>query len=72
MAKEEYISITLPIPPSVNECFAGYPKRHKSDKYKHWIALAELEMRKQTKYKLIGNEWLKIDLNYFLPLYYKN
>jgi Holliday junction resolvase RusA-like endonuclease len=29
-------------------------------------------MRKQTKYKLIGNEWLKIDLNYFLPLYYKN
>lgn len=70
--KESSINLTLPIPISVNECYAGYRIRHKSKKYKTWIALAEVEMRKQTKYTLSWNERLKIDLNYFLPLYYKN
>ena len=71
-AKENSILLELPTPPSVNECFAWYPKRHKSDKYKQWISLAEIEMLKQTRYKLSWDEWLRIDLNYFLPLYYKN
>jgi Holliday junction resolvase RusA-like endonuclease len=72
MPKEEYISITLPKPPSLNWLFAGKAKRFKSKEYKQWLALAELEMRKQAKYTLTGNEWLRIDLNYFMPLYYKN
>jgi Holliday junction resolvase RusA-like endonuclease len=70
--KEDSINLTLPIPISVNQAYAGNWKRYKSKAYKTWIALAELEMRKQVKYTLSWNEWLKIDLNFFIPLYYKN
>ena len=70
--KENSINLEFSLPPSVNECYAGYPKRHKSNKYKTWLALAWLEIQKQTQYTITWNKWLKIKLNVFLPLYYKN
>ncbi len=70
--KLDYISLTLPMPPSVNIAYSWKVRRYKSDEYKNWIELANIEMIKQPKYRLSGNEWLKIDLNYFMPIYYKN
>ena len=70
--KEEYIILELPLCPSINEAYAGYPKRHKTYVYKTWEQLASIELQKQTKYKIIGDNWLNIDINVFLPLYYKN
>lgn len=60
------------IPPSVNECYAGFPKRHKSDKYKQWLKLASIELAQQTKYTIKWNEWLEFNAIFFTPLYYKN
>jgi len=66
------MKLTFTIPPSVNECYAGYRVRHKSKKYKEWIEIAEIQLLKQEQYKIHGNEWLEATIIYFLPLYYKN
>ena len=66
------MKLTLTIPPSLNECYAGYRVRHKSKKYKEWLEIAEIELLKQERYKIHGTEWLEATIIYFLPLYYKN
>lgn len=66
------IILELPLPPSINECFAGYPKRHKSNKYKERLNLASYSLVTQEKYTITGDEWLSADFVFHLPLYYKN
>ena len=66
------MNLEFTIPPSVNKCFAWYPKRHKSDIYKQWLEKASIELLKQTKYKITWSEWLEFNATFFLPLYYKN
>lgn len=46
------IHLKLPMPPSVNEAYAGYPRRHKSDKYKDWVEKADKALKTQTKYSI--------------------
>ena len=60
------------IPPSLNKLFAGYPKRHKSNEYEQWLKLASIELASQTDYKIKWDEWLEINLTYFMPLYNKD
>lgn len=64
--------LTFTIPPTLNKLFAGYPKRHKSDEYKQWLELASYELLQQERYKITGNEWLEVNLTYFMPIYNKN
>ncbi len=56
------INIILPMPPSVNEAYAGKSRRFKSKAYKRW--LIECQTRKQTKYKCRGDEIFQI--KYFM------
>ena len=73
MTKEEYISFELTCPPSLNWLFAGKGNRFKSKAYKNWLAISNIEFIKQDKgYKISGNEWLELHLNYFFPLFNKN
>jgi Holliday junction resolvase RusA-like endonuclease len=70
--KEEYIKLTLPIPPSVNICYTWKQKRVKSNTYKNWIQDAEFVFNRQTQYTISGNNWLEAKLEFNLPLYCKN
>jgi len=82
--KENSIILTLPIPPSLNKLFSTItkdrygrpldrPKRVKSQDYKNWLQLADIEYKKiWIDYTITWDEWLEAHLNYFLPLYYKN
>lgn len=70
--QSENIILEFTVPPSVNECFTGYPKRRKSDVYKKWLLLARSELLKQTEYKLSWDEWLEARITIFIPLFYKN
>ena len=70
MSKEEYIILELTTPPTLSQCFVGYPNKHKSDKYKNWEKINQYANEKW--YKLTWDEWLEITLNYLIPIYYKN
>jgi len=64
------IHITLPMPPSVNMMYAGIGRRHKSKKYKQWIADANAMFLESKKlFEIKGDEWLEIKLTYFLSIY---
>ena len=39
------IHLMLPIPPSVNQIYTGYPRRRKSDIYKDWISQAHAALK---------------------------
>lgn len=69
--KEEYIELKLSLPISINEAYWWYYKRHKSDKYKQWEKLAEIEMLKQKRYTIKWDNWLFVDYEYHMPLYTK-
>ena len=66
------IHLKLPKPPSVNEAYAGYPKRHKSDKYKDWIKLADNALKTQLNYSIQGDNWLNAMYILWTPLHFKN
>ena len=65
--RETQIEITLPMPPSVNVAYAGYPKRHKSDVYKNWQRWISLEK----DWKVDWDEWLEVKYTFYFPLYTK-
>jgi Holliday junction resolvase RusA-like endonuclease len=70
MAKEEYISIQLPMPPSVNIAYAWKVRRYKSPEYQKWIQLADIEYSKNWfKGRITWDEWLEVNYNYFFSLY---
>lgn len=70
------ISFTLPLPPSVNKCYATdfrSKRRFKTKAYTAWEneALKALEEGK-TIYRITGDEWLKVTYTFYTPLFYKN
>jgi Holliday junction resolvase RusA-like endonuclease len=68
--KEDFIAITLPMWPSVNWLFSWKVRRYKSDEYKRWLQLADIEFNKiETTYKITGDSWLYVELHYFFSLY---
>ena len=66
------IHLKFSIPPSVNCAYAGYPRRHKSDKYKEWEITAEKELKTQEKYEIEGDDWLSAMYILWIDLHYKN
>lgn len=70
MAKEDFISLTLPMPPSTNWLFAWMKRRHKSDEYKNWLHKVDIEYRKLDKeYSIKWDNWLIAEYHYFFSLY---
>ena len=75
------ISITLPVPPTLNKLFSTITKdrrwrllrkpiRAKSLEYKNWILKAKQEFNNlDTNYKISWDEWLQVELHYFFSLY---
>ena len=72
--QEKEIKITLDfLPPSVNEVYSWYRKRHKSQVYKDFMRDLEIFfMNHDKKYTIKDNEWLSIDYKFYFPLYFKN
>lgn len=66
------IKLSLPIPPSVNEAYAGYPKRHKSNKYKRWEKEIERLMKDELVWTISWDEWLEVTYIFYLSLHFKN
>jgi len=68
--KEEYIRITLTVPPSVNILYNNAKKwRTKTDEYKWWEKLALYEYSKQgMNYKIKWNNWLLVSYTYFMKI----
>lgn len=66
------IHLKLPKPPSINCAYAGYPKRHKSDKYKDWIKQADNALKTQLNYSIQGDNWLNAMYILWTPLHFKN
>lgn len=72
MTKESSIILQLPNPPSLNGLFAGQKRRVKSSEYSKRLLVVERIFKAcETKYKIHGDEWLEIKLDYFFPLYTK-
>ena len=72
LTKNIMIHLTLPMPPSINCAYAGYPKRHKSDKYKDWIKQADNALKTQLNYSIQGDNWLNAMYILWTPLHFKN
>lgn len=66
------IHLTLPMPPSVNKAYAGFPKRHKSNEYKKWEKEAEKALKTQVKYEIEWDNWLSAMYVLHTDLHYKN
>lgn len=72
MTKEDYIIIELPMPPSLNSLFKTNKNwwKSKSKEYVDWLKLADEEFSKiKMNYKIIWDDWLYAELNYFFSLY---
>jgi len=68
--KLDYISLILPMPPSVNIAYSWKVRRYKSDEYKNWIELANIEYLKNWfKWVIRWDKWLEVSYNYFYSLY---
>jgi Holliday junction resolvase RusA-like endonuclease len=66
------ISIKLPMPISVNQAYAWFKVRHKSNAYKKWEIEARNALRTQQKYTIDGDEWLSAMYIFYTDLHYKN
>ena len=73
MKTEKAIILSLPfLPPSVNEAYAGYPRRHKTDKYKAFEKDMLLFFRKIPKYEIEWEKFLEVRYEFHFELYFKN
>ena len=74
MKKANCITLTLPLPPSVNAAYCNVAGvgRVKTKKYKEWEKEAYEACLTQPKYELEGNEWLEADYTYYMPIWCKN
>lgn len=68
----DHICVKLPIPVSVNHAFAGKAKRYKSPEYRDWIEKANLIMNRYGGFSIEGDEWLRVEYDYEMPLFFKN
>jgi len=65
------IKIELPLPPSINQCYATNfqtKRRFKSKVYEEWIKNAHISLLTSSKYKILGNEWLQVKYTFYMPL----
>ena len=65
------VTITLPLPPSVNGLYAGMARRFKSKKYKEWIDEA-IEEGEFSAPEMNPDVWLKGVYTFYMPLMCKN
>lgn len=73
MKTEKAIILTLPfLPPSVNEAYAGYPRRHKTDKYKKFERDIDIFFRKLPKYEIEGEKFMEVRYEFHFELFFKN
>ena len=68
---EKSINIIIPMPPSINTAYAGYPKRHKSNEYKQYEKIVWLYLKKE-KFWIEWDKWLNVIYDYYFPLYNKD
>lgn len=66
------IELELTMPISINTAIAGYKRRYKSKKYKQWEQIANIEMNRQTQYEITGDKWLRVEYDFYFPIYNKN
>lgn len=66
------ISLKLPFPISVNQAYAGFKIRHKSNVYKKWEIEARNALKTQQNYSIDGDEWLSAMYVFHTDLHYKN
>lgn len=70
---EKSIILSFPfLPCSMNEAYAGFPRRHKSNKYKEFEKKMEIHMRKYPKFEIDGDRWLSVKYVFYFPLFFKN
>ncbi len=68
------IKITLPMPPTLNQLYAGnWRRRYKSKKYLEWTHMAGYEYSKNwERYSISGDSWLEATYTYYTKIYNKN
>lgn len=74
METSDCFKITLPIPPSVNQCFGtnwSTKRRFKSKKYEEWIELCNILLINR-RIRLKGDSWLAAEYKFYMPIYNKN
>lgn len=70
----EKINITLPIPPSVNQCYAtnfATKRRFKSKKYKEWEEEASIVLEND-RYKVEPDKWLSVGIRIYAKILNKD
>ena len=74
MKQIDKIKLTIPfLPISVNEAFAWYPKRHKSNKYVEFEnKMKAYFLQLWEKLEIEWEEWLAVQYRFYFPLYCKN
>ena len=61
------------LPPSVNEAYSWYYKRHKSPVYLEFLRnLDDYFLLHDKKYNIKGDQWLAVEYVFSFPIYYKN
>ena len=61
------------IPPSINEVYSWYYKRHKSTSYREFLSKLDVFfLQHNKKYKITEDQWLEVDYTFYFPLYFKN
>lgn len=70
--KQDFIKMILPMPVSVNHAYRWFFKRKKSWWYISWLNNAFSYIENQELYKIIWNNWLEIEYNFYFPIYNKN
>lgn len=75
---ENSIKLTLPMPISVNSAYGNkknsqpWKWRYKTQEYKNWESLAEVELRKQKECYIEWDKWLAVQYTYFTNILNKN
>ncbi len=71
MTNSKQITITLPMPPSVNQAYAGKARRFKSKQYKDWEKLCTTYPQKKHTFKYTG-KGLELHYKFFSKWYNKD
>mgnify|MGYP000323083433 CR=1 FL=1 len=67
------IRLILPTPPSLNTLYAwNWRKRYKSEKYKEWIELAQLNYNQQERFIIEGDNWLEVEYKFYTKILNKD
>jgi Holliday junction resolvase RusA-like endonuclease len=56
----------------VNHAYAWTAHRYRSKEYMQWLDHANLIMNRYDKFRITWDEWLGVEYDYEMPLFYKN